>query len=532
VPWWVPTTLRVSFWRPIASATHWVDYRLWSNRPELMHAQNVLWFVALLWLVASLYRRTLGSSAGIALLIFVLDFSHYFPVSWVANRNHIIAGVFSAATLIFHQRWRERRQWLAGALAALSLALALLSAEAGTTAVAYLVAYAITCESGGLRAKIASLVPAALITVGWRVLYVTNGYGSIRNGLYLDPIRTPGEFVVAVTERLPALLFAQFTGVDYLHLALAPYLKTDFAIVAGATLLLFLWLFLPVLRSQRSARFWGLATVLAIVPVCAVALPHPRLLLLPSVGGAALIGAFLRDVFERGSSVSSSGLRRWVSQAAACVLVFGHVLAVVPMWVTEAASAYAERDQRTMRSGTDIFSEGPFDGLEHVMLLNAPNPGGLLYLKSYAHYYNRPLPKEVRMLGEAFSAIDVERPAANTLVFRPEGGFQITPKTLFNWPQSSRVPHHHAVFYYQVMTTVFADNKFASRKGDRYDMPGVAIEVLDVTESGEPAAVKFEFEQPLDSNDYRWLQWDWQSESFSRFDLPAIGKTARIPGPF
>src|SRR5580765_2380336 len=39
IPWWSYPGVRGAFWRPLASATHWLDYALWPTHPALMHLQ-------------------------------------------------------------------------------------------------------------------------------------------------------------------------------------------------------------------------------------------------------------------------------------------------------------------------------------------------------------------------------------------------------------------------------------------------------------------------------------------------------------
>ena len=71
LPWWTFKGLVVSFWRPLSSLTHWLDYRLWPNSAALMHAHSLLWFGAfagLAGLVPVVQRQDKISGAGIGLL--------------------------------------------------------------------------------------------------------------------------------------------------------------------------------------------------------------------------------------------------------------------------------------------------------------------------------------------------------------------------------------------------------------------------------------------------------------------------------
>src|SRR5258707_7825274 len=53
--WVTDAHFDVSFWRPLASLTHHLDYRLWPDHPWIMHVESVLWYAALAAAVAALH---------------------------------------------------------------------------------------------------------------------------------------------------------------------------------------------------------------------------------------------------------------------------------------------------------------------------------------------------------------------------------------------------------------------------------------------------------------------------------------------
>ena len=77
-PWITYHRFDVSFWRPIASLTHVIDYELWPNSAWLMHLENVGWYGALAAVVAVAYRRLCQSAwlAGLAALAYAVDDTH------------------------------------------------------------------------------------------------------------------------------------------------------------------------------------------------------------------------------------------------------------------------------------------------------------------------------------------------------------------------------------------------------------------------------------------------------------------------
>ena len=111
LPWWTPDDLSCSLCRPVTAFTHWLDYRLFPDSPALMHAQNIAWFAAVVFLVTMVYRKLMGAgwAAGLAALLFLLDGNTYFPVTFVANRGFFLALFFGLLCLYEHHQWRSTK---------------------------------------------------------------------------------------------------------------------------------------------------------------------------------------------------------------------------------------------------------------------------------------------------------------------------------------------------------------------------------------------------------------------------------------
>ena len=60
MPWWSLESLRISFWRPLAAFTHWLDYQLWPNSPAIMHFHSLILLGGLVAVATKLYQRILG----------------------------------------------------------------------------------------------------------------------------------------------------------------------------------------------------------------------------------------------------------------------------------------------------------------------------------------------------------------------------------------------------------------------------------------------------------------------------------------
>lgn len=155
VPWWTFEGIKAAFWRPLTEFTHWLDYQLWAGTPWLMHVHSLLWLGAVIWVIAKLYRRIIGSEwvAGLAGLLFAIDNAHGIPAGFICNRNTLIAAFFGGLTLLAHVRWRQDG-WRPGTVwGPLCYLLGLLSKESALATGAYLFAYTLFLDRGRMRRR-------------------------------------------------------------------------------------------------------------------------------------------------------------------------------------------------------------------------------------------------------------------------------------------------------------------------------------------------------------------------------------------
>jgi hypothetical protein len=143
-PWWTPASATIGLWRPVTAFTHWLDYQLYPDWPALMHAQNIAWFAAVVFLVTVIYRKLMGPgwAAGLAGLLFLLDYNTYFPVAFVANRGFILSLFLGLACLYQHHQWRAERRRSGLLWSALFLALSVFANEGGASTLAFILALA------------------------------------------------------------------------------------------------------------------------------------------------------------------------------------------------------------------------------------------------------------------------------------------------------------------------------------------------------------------------------------------------------
>ena len=519
MPWWAFLEMKVAFWRPLTVATHWLDYRLWPDRPSLMHLQNMLWFAAFVLVTGLLYRRLAGPgiAAGLATLLFALDSGHALPAAWVANRSVIIAGVFGVCCLLAHDRWRRGRDRRAGAIAACLLLLSLLTAEAGISTCAYLAAYALCLDHGPLRRRALTLLPAFLIVVVWRIAWTLTGHGIVGAGFYVDPVHDPAGFLVALVQRTPILLLAQFAllpgeiGMVLPERAVQVLWAVALLVVVAAGLI-----FRPALRRSPLARFWAVGMILALPPMCTT-FPSDRMLYFISIGAMGFLAEFLVGTW--------SPLRRWMVGSSAAhagassrdeslprpgrlVRAIAWGLVILHLGFSPIVLAVRSRYPLGPESmlPEHLYQVDLDSSIEHrdLCVLNAPFPISASYLRLLRELQGLPGPRRLRVIAPALAPVRVGRPDACTLVVAPVGGFGDF-----------------------VLGPLFRTPKRPMHAGDRVDLTGLSIEVTRVQSNGMPAEAIFRFAVPLEDSSLYWL-W-WKDHRLVPWTPPAVGETIVLP---
>jgi hypothetical protein len=500
--WWAADNLRLSFWRPLTELTHWLDYQLWPNSPALMHAQSILWYGLLVFLLGTFYRLLDDDPVrtGLATLIYAASGLHLFSVAWLAARNQLVAGCFTLMTLIAYHHWRSGRAAWYGWLAALTLVLGLLSAEAALVTVGYLVAYALVYEQGQpWWPRLRALMPFLLIVVVWRMAYSHMGYGSIGSGSYIDPGAGPWRFVQAMLLRMPTLLLAQLFGVSSAILNKLPqHMQVLYAVLAaGAVLLSVLVAQYFKLWSSALARFCALGAVLALVPVCA-AEPNDRLLLCSEIGMSWLFAMLFVKVASHRHDYTG-----WLALGAKAVVVLMAVvhLAFVP-GVTLVSSVLMKKVMTPVTIGEPMSLPISADQTsQHVILLNPPAVVFVYYYPLVRAYFGAANAASTQALSPGNQEIVVSVVDDSTLKLSAARGF-IDPMSR----DIKRLPF---------------------KVGDTVNIGQAAVKVLEVTPDGVPKTALFHFVAPLRGP--RWKFLVWKGVGYGAFDLPAQGQEVRLP---
>ncbi len=528
-PWWSSEELRVAFFRPLSSLTHWLDYQGWPQSPFLMHLHSLLWFGLVVFASAKLFRCLAVPGevwiAGLAGLFFALDDSHSWPAIWIANRNALLALFFGVLALLAHHRWR-REGWRPGAwLAPTALACALLSGEGAVAGGAYLLSYALFLDRGPLGKRLIALGPCAAVGVVWQLSYRALGYGAFESGFYIDPGSQPLRFLEAATERLPILLWGQLS---YPPSDLYLYLSQDAArsawLLVVVLLALFGLLLIPLLRRDVHARFWTFGMLLALLPSCST-YPTQRLLLYASLGGASLLAIFVARAWQS-DSLQAEGVAdpkvvwRWTARVLTVPLLLIHLVqAPMSLWGTaRGVSGVAALFTNTAAT----FPNDPALLEQTALVVNGP----CTMLTSHALVHHaldgQPIPKGTLNLATSLYPVEVHRPDARSLTVRPRGGFLAPPGSA----PPGQTPRRQSFSYlFQVFDTVlYGGHPF--QVGQTIEHRGMKIEIHSITDDGRPAAANFHFPRDLEDPSWRWLQWE--SGGFAEWQPPPVGTSVTL----
>ena len=119
------------------------------------------------------------------------------------------------------------------------------------------------------------------------------------------------------------------------------------------------------------------------------------------------------------------------------------------------------------------------------------------------------------------TSFDVERTDDKTLVIQSQA------PDIFSCDNVGLI---HAAYAFRAVNVLVGEP--GCKKGDRYDLGGLTVEVLESDASDLPSRVAFRFNTSLDSPDFRWLRFDWPTlVQYQPFKIPAIGQSVTLSGP-
>jgi hypothetical protein len=492
--WWTLEELRFIFLRPTSVASALLDHALFGRQYVFHHLHSAAWYVALVAVVVAFFRQAFRSTVAavsVAALLFAVDDAHAMVAGWIANRNALIATLFALLGVMAHVRWREQG-WRVGLPVSLgAVALGLSAGESALGAVAYLLAYELTVAPGDFKKRAASLVPLALLGVLYIGVYRWFGAGAYGSGIYVDPIREPVEFLLGGPGKALALIGSQFLGSTadfWLALpALRPVLVGT-GVVALLLMILFVRRAWPSFSAdeQRAVRWLTVGGALSLVPVLAT-FPLNRLLLMPSVGGAALGAVVLVHGWRSSDRVLRFGSR--------LLFVTMPIVGVVG-WVLSFGAIKLVTDQLLRSAVETELSDDALAG--NVIVFVAPDPVSALYTPLARAYLGK---KPKSWLTFSFARYPHRLKRVSERVFELEIDGRLMES---------------------VFEQLMRAERFPLPIGFRRQLAGVAVEVIG-HDQGLPNRLRLTFDEDPSSGRYTFAQW--KDAKLVAFTLPAVGET-------
>jgi hypothetical protein len=500
-PWWASPDLKLSFFRPLPSLWRAADHALWGDSAVMPHVEASVVYALLVLVAAKLYGRMLGGvTAGLATLLFAVDDAHSLVVGWIANRYGLLAMVFGLLALLLAwppsgldaaddappPLWRR-------VLAPLCFLLALLCGELALGVFGYLVALA-WFHPRGRAAGLRALSPHVGVLALYGVVYVALGYGGGGNEFYVDPVRSPGTFLLAVVERLPRLVVAQLAlPPAELWQMLPPGGRWLYAALTIALSAALISAILRAIEPTRVVKVLGLGALLAIVPVCATN-PTDRLLLIPGFGAFGVLAIF----FTQGWRQRGPRSRRALAGVLAVVhLVLAPVL--LPLSTLNLASSMGAFIQRGHAS---LPSDGAIAD-QHVVVLSTPD--ALLTYNMFTLQLLEPPPR-----ARGVALVSIQDRGAPSLTRTGERTFAVENADGQN---------------FGLFTGVFRDGPV--EVGERHETDVMTVTVA-ATRPEDGALLGIDVELRVPPERLRFLVWRGRS-GFEEVTLPSEGQSMALP---
>jgi len=512
LPWYTLPEMKASFFRPLTCVLAAADHALFGRAFELWHVHSLLWHLLLIWAYWLVARRALRGGAGmLAVAIFTLAPSHWFPVVWVANRNALVATVPALLGFYAHMRWREEG-WRPGLpLSLLGYAAGLLGGEAALGVLAYLFAYEVFANGrrgavARARSAAAGLAPVVFVVAAYLAVYKLLGHGSYGSGSYIDPLREPVNYLIHAPGRLLMLVAALLGGFSADMLVFAEWLRPVHAVAGLATAAVFAvglrsaW---PGLDEgeRRALKWMTCGGLLSMLPVVAT-FPTNRLLLAPTIGGSALLAVILRHWWK----ARQEGRAGKPMTALAVFVIVAHIALPPVVWIGQslAFTVFGKHVERTCRLA-ELGGPLPEDG--HYVLLPGMDPITSIY---------SPI---------ILAVLEERKLELNDF-----------------WLVTSQAPHDHAItttgpnrFEMELVDgsmlgsefeRLFRGEEYPLRVGQEVDLGYVLVTVRAMGEVG-PSKVEFEFDYPLD--DARLAFLAWEDGCVRRVRMPDVGESMVLP---
>jgi hypothetical protein len=312
--------------------------------------------------------------------------------------------------------------------------------------------------------------------------------------MYTDPLNEPILFLKAIFLRAPVYLLGQWTlPIGFNHFNWPTIIQVIGLIFSA----LLVFVIFPLIRKDRTAKFWTLGMFLSLLPICAV-VPGDRNLLFVGIGAMGLLAQWVYWMNQTGWKESSLPIRL-VSRIMLIIFILIHVL-INPILLSRSSVGIATMDQKIKNVSANL---PPDPGTEQLTFIIANNP-------VYFFFVSR-VQEERMNQGGQFTPFIALSSGNHSLIY--------TRKDLYTIDVQS-----------ENGSVTDLDNRplgkeYAMEPGQIVRLNNVVVEVLEVS-NGLPSKVQFRFRFPLDDPSFLWFCWE--NGTYIPFTPPAIGESVTI----
>ena len=531
-PWWTDLDVRINFWRPIPSITHWLEYKAFGHSTIAAHLISIAFYALSVFLVYRLLARYLLQALPLVLgvAVYALDDAHALNIVWIANRNETIGGIFVLASLLAFLRYREEKATKYAFLSLLAYVGALLSKESGLVLPLFVLSHIVVFpEKPGqslidrIRPFFGLLVTLGVISLCFLFVYFKVLGHEANTAYYINPGKNPGLWAANFFRSGFYHVVILATGVPLHVLSSTPV--RDYpaaALLLGALTFGFWTLVWRWLKTDRPTRFFLLTMVIGQV-IVTTSFPDPRNLLLPSIGFAYIVARVFEEAVKRFEATKDRRYRAVSWGLVGLHLVLAPVLCQVCIYVVGSFEGRFRAISTSMAETVD-YAHLPPEKFE-VFFLNWHQRE---VTALYGLYLRRVLPTGISdytpithdpkrsYLQKLDDGLGGERIHYHSLSYAIEGidvrvenehEFTIRPK--------------RGSYFPTVFELLYTTGK-GWHVGQTFEPGPYRATIEKMNAEGEVVEVRFTFPEPLSSPRYYFMRWN--GEKFVRESLVTLAE--------
>lgn len=521
-PWWADPNVRISMFRPLASAMIALDFRCFGNTALGYHIHSMVWWILLLGLIAWMFECWLPPrTALLSFAIVACANAHGIALAWICNRSAIVSTLLALMALFFHVEGRERlsrwRYWFSVAMFGIALGFG----EYALCGGAYLFAYEIGRGPGALPTRLKAVLPYAIEALIYLCLRSVLDLGMRRSGVYVEAITEPVAFLRAIFDRAPVLvgdlLFALRS--EYWTFGAPPLIESlrvdgiipndwfrdpaDWRLMQSAIGVVACVLVVVMVRVQRrrqpNVQWLLLGAVLSLLPVCG-SFPSSRLTLAALFGFTPLLASVV--VYFMAQFRVSTPIKAILAFSFACYQI---VVPAMQQWhevgLVSDITGEAKRALVNMPVDEQLFRS------QFAVVLAALDGGISAYLPLTRHRFQRSTPRACWTLSQVPVSYTLTRTQANGFTIRFHG-----PHTVLS----------------SLAEQLLREPSQRFHLGEMIQIGGMRVTVIELF-NDQPKALKIEFDRNIDDPSLLFLFP--AVDGYHRFRMPGMGGSVDVPAP-